>query len=266
MLQYLTFFFLFTYPPTTQIYTLSLHDALPISDLTDDRARLVEAPRVARAREREADALHRLLEELAVLGLPDRGELGADQLDAEALERAVLGERDREVQARLAAERREQRLRPLALDDLGDELGRERLHVGPLGELRVGHDRRGVRVHEDDLEPLLAKRLHRLGARVVELARLADDDRPRADDQDLPEVRPLGHPGPPAAPAILRPAHRRSTSRARPLHGDRGHRPDAPGRSRRPRRSPRASRPGRSCAARRARGSRGLRGTCRSSS
>src|SRR5438034_4851205 len=72
MLQYLTFFFLFTYPPTTQIYTLSLHDALPISDLTDDRARLVEAPRVARAREREADALHRLLEELAVLGLPDR--------------------------------------------------------------------------------------------------------------------------------------------------------------------------------------------------
>jgi len=47
----------------------------------------------------------------------------ADQLDAEALERAVLGERDREVQARLAAERREQRLGPLALDDLATNSG-----------------------------------------------------------------------------------------------------------------------------------------------
>src|SRR5207245_1600487 len=70
-----------------------------VADLTDERARLVEAPRVARARQREADALHRLLEELAVLRLPDRGELGADQLDDEALERAVLRQRDRRVQA-----------------------------------------------------------------------------------------------------------------------------------------------------------------------
>src|SRR5438094_7922212 len=134
-----------------------------------------------------------LLEELTVLGLPDRGELGADQLDAEAFERAVLGQRDREVQPRLAAEGGQERLGPFALDDPGDELGRERFDVRALRELRVGHDRRGVRVHEDDLEPLFAERLERLGARVVELARLADDDRPRADDEDLPEIRALGH-------------------------------------------------------------------------
>jgi hypothetical protein len=78
-----------------------------VADLADDPARLVEGPRVPRARERQADALHRFLEELAVLGLLDRGELGADQLDPEALERAVLREGHGEVQPRLAPERGE---------------------------------------------------------------------------------------------------------------------------------------------------------------
>src|SRR5207247_2398056 len=79
----------------------------------------------------EPDPLHGRLEQRAVLGLPDRVELGADQLDPEALEGAVFGERDREVQPGLAAERRQQRLRPLALDDLRDDLGGQRLQVGP---------------------------------------------------------------------------------------------------------------------------------------
>ena len=49
-----------------------------------DPARVVERARVARERQLEADLLHRLAEELAVLGLVDRVELGADQPDAVA--------------------------------------------------------------------------------------------------------------------------------------------------------------------------------------
>src|SRR5690349_23852504 len=42
--------FFFTDPPTTEIYTLSLHDALPISGSTDDRAAVAAGdPRVAPA-------------------------------------------------------------------------------------------------------------------------------------------------------------------------------------------------------------------------
>src|SRR5207247_1810080 len=106
---------------------------------------------------------------------------------------AVPGEPDRGVQRRVAPEGGAERFGPFAVDDPGDELAREGFAVRALRELLVGHDRRGVRVHEDDLEPLFAERLERLGARVVELARLADDDRPRADDEDLPEIRALGH-------------------------------------------------------------------------
>jgi hypothetical protein len=94
----------------------------------------------------------------------------------------------REVERGLSAERRQQGVGALALDDLGDRAGEQRLDVGRGGELRVGHDRRRVRVDEDDLVALLVQDLARLHAGVVELGSLADDDRPRAEDQDALEV------------------------------------------------------------------------------
>ena len=134
--------------------------------------------RVARAGQGQADALDGLLEQLAVLGLADGRDLGADELDAEALQRAVVVQRHRQVEGRLAAQRGQQRVGPLALDDLGHELRRQRLHVRPAGHLGVGHDGGRVRVHQHDLEPFLAQRPAALRARVVELAGLPDDDGP----------------------------------------------------------------------------------------
>ena len=45
------------------------------------------------------------------------------------------------------------------------DLRRERLDVGAVRQLRVGHDRRRVAVDEDDLEPFGAQRLARLRCR-----------------------------------------------------------------------------------------------------
>ncbi len=56
--------------------------------------------------------LHRLLEQIAVLGLFDRLEFGADHLDAVRLEHAVLGEIDGEIECRLPAQSRQQRIGP----------------------------------------------------------------------------------------------------------------------------------------------------------
>ena len=75
----------------------------------------------------------------------------------------------------------------------GEDLGRQRLDVGPVGQLRVGHDRRRIAVDENDLEPLGAQRLAGLGARIVELARLPDDDGAGADHEDAFDVGALGH-------------------------------------------------------------------------
>ncbi len=157
-------------------------------DALDDAQRLVEGARRPRRRDRQADLDHRLLEPLAVLCRRDRLGVRTDELDPAVADDAPLGERHREVQRGLAAERRQHRVGPLALDDLRQHLGRERLDVGAVGELRVGHDRRRVRVRQHDAVALGPQHAARLRARVVELAGLTDDDRPAADDQDRLEV------------------------------------------------------------------------------
>jgi hypothetical protein len=67
---------------------------------------------------------------------------------------------------------------PLLLDDLRHDLGRDRLDIGGVGELGIGHDRRRVRVDQHDPVALGAQRLAGLRPGIVELAGLADDDRP----------------------------------------------------------------------------------------
>ena len=54
----------------------------------------------------------------------------------------------------------------------------QRLDIGAMGDLRVGHDSGRVGVDQDDPVPLRRQRPARLGARVVELACLPDDYRP----------------------------------------------------------------------------------------
>ena len=144
-----------------------------------------------RVRHRDADARHRLAEELAILGAVDRLEVGADQLDP--FSAANERELDGEVQRRLPAERRQDRVGLLALDDLRDRVGVERLEVGRVGPLGVGHDRRRVRVHEHDAVALAPQHAAGLRPRVVELARLPDADRAGAQDQDRAKVGSFRH-------------------------------------------------------------------------
>jgi hypothetical protein len=154
---------------------------------------LLERGHDARGRDLEAAAAHRLLELLAVLGSANHLDGRADQLHAEVLEHARLGQLDGEVQRRLASERRQQSVWALALEHGRDPFEVQRLDVRPVREARVGHDRRGVRVDDDRPVPVLAQHLERLAARVVELARLADHDRPRADDADRLEIPARRH-------------------------------------------------------------------------
>jgi hypothetical protein len=147
----------------------------------------------------EPDPGHRVLEFEPVLGLVDRRGIGADHLHAELLQRAVVEQRQRGVERGLPAHRREQSHcvlgsgRCFLLDDLGDDGGRDRLDIGRIRQLGIGHDRRRVRIDQDDAVPLLLERLDRLRARIIELARLPDDDGPGADDEDRGDVGASGH-------------------------------------------------------------------------
>ena len=141
-----------------------------------------------RLRRLQADLAHRVLEQQAVFGLLDGVDLGADQLHAVLLEHAGFGQFHREIQAGLAADGGEQRVGPLAADDLFEVGQRERFDVGLVGEIRVGHDGGRIGIDQDDFEAVGAQGLGGLGAGVIELAGLADDDGAGADDQDAVEV------------------------------------------------------------------------------
>ena len=140
------------------------------ADVVDDGGGLGERPGDAALRHLDANLPHRVAEQQAILGHLDRVDLRADQLDAVLLQDAALVQRHREVERGLAAHGRQHRVGPFLLDDLFHDLGCERLDVGLIRQLRVGHDRRRVAVDQHDLEPLGAQRLARLRARVVELA------------------------------------------------------------------------------------------------
>ena len=161
---------------------------------------------------------HRLAEELAVLGA--RGSRRAARRSARSRARRARpssASSRGEVERGLAAERRQQRVRALARENVGDALEVERLEVRAVGEARVGHDRRRVRVDDDRPEPLLAQHLERLAPRVVELAGLPDHDRPGADQADRVEVRPLRQASPP--PPSPRAAARRRAGPGPPPDG-----------------------------------------------
>ena len=163
------------------------------ADLGERRLRLGERAGDGAARQLEADLGHRGAKQLAVLGLGDRLDAGADQLHAMAREGAVLGQGAGQVEGGLAAHRRQAGIRPLALDDAREDVRQQRLDVGRIRQIRVGHDRGRIGVDQDHPVALGLERLDGLRARIVELAGLADHDRSRSDHQDGADVGAFGH-------------------------------------------------------------------------
>jgi hypothetical protein len=163
------------------------------TDLAADALRVLKRACPFGARDLRPDLDHCLLEELPVLRHANRVPARADQLDRPLVQDPRVRQGEREVQPRLSADRRKERIRTLPLDDLLQERWGERLDIGRVGELRVGHDRRGIRVDEDHAIALAPERPDGLRAGIVELAGLSDDDRPRSDDENFGDVRSLGH-------------------------------------------------------------------------
>lgn len=109
---------------------------------------LVHAVGDAGPRAGEPDLLHGLVEPLAVLGLVDGVSCRADHLDAVLLEDAVLLKGERAVERGLSAHGRKDGVRALLGDDLLYYLPLDRLDVGRIGHVRIGHDRRRVGVNQ----------------------------------------------------------------------------------------------------------------------
>ena len=143
--------------------------------------------------DRLAQLLAQLLEQFPVLGLAD-GVAGSTQhFHATLLENAHLFQFHGQVQTRLAADAGNQGVGPLHPDNAGGVLRRQGFHIDLVGNGGVGHDGGRVGVGQQNLIALLFQGKARLGAGVVELGGLSDDDGAGADDHDFANVCSLRH-------------------------------------------------------------------------
>ena len=141
----------------------------------------------------QADAVHGLTEAIPGFGLFDGVQGGADEFHAEFFQDPLPGHFDGGVQPGLPAQGGQQGVGTLLFDDLGHGLRGDRLDVGAIRRFRVGHDGGRIGIHQHHLVAFFFQGLARLGAGIVELAGLADDDGAGADDQDFMDVRSFGH-------------------------------------------------------------------------
>ena len=141
----------------------------------------------------QADTLHRLVEQLAVLGHIDGLFGGTYHLHHRAPatpSRARSSAQFRAVWPPMVGSKASgfscsiMRATVLPLDGLD---------IGGIGHCRVGHDGGGIGVYQNDPVTLLAQSLTGLGAGVVELAGLANDNRPGAQDQNTLDIGSFGH-------------------------------------------------------------------------
>ena len=168
------------------------HDAR-ISELGDDRFGFFHRASDFAARGFDPEFRHRVFKFETVFAAFDGVELNADDANAVFFEDAGFIEFHRQVQRRLAAEVREKRVRAFLLDNPFDGRNGQRFDIRRVGHHGVGHNRRGVGVDQHDLITEFAQGLARLSSRVVELARLTDDDGAGTDNEDFLYVVATGH-------------------------------------------------------------------------
>ncbi len=154
------------------------------------------------ARHLDAETVHGFLKRDAVFAALDGIDLDADNLDAVFGQNTGFMQLRAKIEGRLAAQVRQQGIWPFLGDNLSQALAVEWFDVGGVGNTRIGHDRRRVGIDQHDLVAQGAQRLACLRAGIIELAGLADDNRPGADNEDFADIASLWHRQPPLHPCL----------------------------------------------------------------
>ena len=164
-----------------------------IADALCRRLGLVEIIGDLGGDDRLADGLTHLFKQLPVLGALDGLTGGAQQLHATLLENSFFLQLHRQIETRLTADTGDDGVGTLTTQDTGHVFQRQRLHIHLVRDGGVGHDGGGVGVAQHHLVALLTQSQASLGAGIVKLRRLSDDDGAGADDENLLNIGTLCH-------------------------------------------------------------------------
>ena len=164
-----------------------------IADIKSGLFRLLQVIRDFAGDDRLADALAHFLEQFPVLCPFNALAGGSQELYAAFLQHTLALQLNRQIQAGLSADARNNGIRALIAQNLGNVLKCQRLHVYLVRNGGIGHDGRRVGVAQDNLIPLFLESQTGLRACVVKFCRLPDDDGAAADNKYLFYISPLCH-------------------------------------------------------------------------
>ena len=168
------------------------------ADFLEKRAGIFEIGDGLCLRLAKSEVFNDAAEFFAIFRAVNHAAIGTDHFNAVLLQNSIVEQFARAVERGLSTERWQQCVDwraefLLANDDFFDGFRGDRLDVRSIAERRIRHDRRGIRVHEDNAIALFAKTLARLRAGVIELAALTNDDGAGTDDQDRVDVFAARH-------------------------------------------------------------------------
>ena len=140
-----------------------------------------------------ANGRHGVPEQLPVLGLVNAPDIGAQQPHAILVQHAGALKLHGQRQAGLAAQPGQQAVGPLLFNDSRHGLDGQRLQVNFIGQVLIGHDGGRVAVYQHDVQPFVLEHPACLGAGIVKLCGLADNDGPAADHQHFADLLIFWH-------------------------------------------------------------------------
>ena len=146
------------------------------TDLGHFHPGLRHVPRDAAGRLLQAQPVQDVLELLAVLGVLDRVDAGADD------GHAGVAQGPGQIERRLPAKLHDHAVRLDAIANVQHVLGRQRLEKQQVGRVVIGRDGLRVRVDHDRLDAQFAQGEAGVAAAIVELDSLADAVRAAAED------------------------------------------------------------------------------------
>ena len=134
------------------------------------------------------DGFHGIFKGLAVFRLIDGFRIGPQQFHIVGIQKAFFGQLHGQGQAGLSPQGGEQAVRLFDFNDPFDTVQRQGLNINFIRHGFVGHDGGWVGVNQHHLQALLLQSPAGLGAGVVKLRRLADDNGAGTNHQHLFQI------------------------------------------------------------------------------
>ena len=141
----------------------------------------------------DPEALHGMLEFDPVFTAFDRIYLDADDLYIVLFQYTFFGKLRTKIKTRLSSEIGKKSVWSFFRNDLLHAFRIQRFNISNVSNFRIRHDRRRIGIDKYDFIAEISERFARLGAGIVKLTGLTDDDRARTDDQDFMNVCSLRH-------------------------------------------------------------------------